>query len=186
MSASHRQSPKSSAADLLATGRRILTEHPVGALFQHREANPDELLWVGPVALTPNGRHLVMLSSRYSRVALAVRDHPSVNWTFTDGDEEVQVTFTGTAHLADTPTTFARWANFLSQEAKDCLLQYPSHTYGFTAVVTDLDTIRVAIPSHGIDLTCQIPPAKPTLPRRKRTVTPGESHRPTPSHSKAA
>jgi hypothetical protein len=169
-----------SADDLLVTGRRILSAHPVGALFQHRDAAPDELLWVGPVALTPDDHHLVMLSSRYSRVALAVRDHPNVVWTFTDGEEEVQVTFTGEAMLADTPAAFSRWANFLSQEAKDCLLQYPSHTYGFTAVVTTLETIRVAIPSHGIDVTRHIPP----FDHRKRNGAPRDSHR--SSHSKAA
>src|SRR4029453_18095162 len=85
MTATHRNSSKMSADDLLVTGRRILSAHPVGALFQHRDAAPDELLWVGPVALTPDDHHLVMLSSRYSRVALAVRDHPNVIWTFTDG-----------------------------------------------------------------------------------------------------
>lgn len=149
--------PDSAAEELLDTARRILTEHPVGALF-HTTETDEELLWVGPVALSPDGHHLVMLSSRYSRVALAVAENPRVSWTFTDSNEEAQVTFHGRAFLADTPASFARWANHLSQQAKDCLLQYPSHTYGFTAVVTQIEKVRVQVPSHEIDVSADLPP----------------------------
>ncbi|MGI8603037.1 MAG: hypothetical protein ACR2OZ_08555 [Verrucomicrobiales bacterium] len=171
MKSTYLESPTMALDDLLATARRILSTHPVGALFQRQGSTPNELLWVGPVALTPDARHLVMLSSRYSRVALAVREHADVIWTFSDGAEEAQVTFEGKAHLADTPGGFARWANHLSQSAKDCLLQYPSHTYGFTAVVTEIEKIRVSVPSHDIDVSARTPQAKPLIRQRKRGMT---------------
>jgi hypothetical protein len=167
--------------DVLVTARRILAAHPVGALFQRWRGDSDELLWVGPVALTPDGRHLVMLSSRFSRVSLAVRENPKVSWTFTDGDEEAQVTFEGSAHLADTPTTFAKWANHLSREARDCLLQYPSHTYGFTAVVTAIESIRITVPSHEIDVTARVSRGNRERVSRRRPIaahpSPASRHR---------
>jgi hypothetical protein len=179
-------SPSEPIEDVLVTARRILAAHPVGALFQRRRGDSDELLWVGPVAITPDGRHLVMLSSRFSRVALAVRENPNVSWTFTDGGEEAQVTFGGTAHLADTPGAFAKWSGHLSREARDCLLQYPSHTYGFTAVVTSVESIRISVPSHDIDLTVRLGAGKADHRPRRRQVARQMVHSPPSSRHKAA
>ena len=185
MKKSHCSAPEG-LKEILVTARRILAAHPVGALFQRRRGNTDELLWVGPVALTPSGRQLVMLSSRYSRVSLAVRENPDVSWTFTDGDEEAQVTFEGTANLADTPTAFAKWANHLSREARDCLLQYPSHTYGFTAVVTRIESIRISVPSHEIDVTFRVDGGKSESGSRRRHIAGRMTHAASASRHEAA
>ncbi len=150
--------PADEFSELVEVTHDLLGRHPVGSLALRGTAFPanpepdDNLLWVGPATITPDGRHVVMLSSRYSRVAMALRSRPEVEWAFTDAAEESHVTFHGTAHVVDSPSAFAKWARLMSAESKDRLLQYPSHTYGFVAVVTDVDELRVEVPSHGIDL----------------------------------
>lgn len=149
--------PETPISPLLESARRIIAAHPVGALSRPQRTGEKSPLWIGPVALTPDGRHLVTLISRDSGTAAELLGWSEVEWMFTDRNEEARVRLRGRALLTATRIQFVRWASFLSRPARESLLGSSSRAHEFHAVVTEVHSLRVTVPSHSIDLQGDLP-----------------------------
>ncbi len=143
--------------ELLHSTLRVIHSHPVGGLHRTASRRTTDLLWVGPAVCTPDGRHVVMILPRWSNLGGIIRLDPFVHWTFSDPDAETIVTLAGTARLAEAHTLAG-------------LLPTPAHLPQSTMVlITDVQTIHLRVPTHGIDLQTRLTPDwRTTSPRFHR------------------
>ena len=132
--------------DLQIVVDQLLEDHPVASFLRRGDSGLTEPIWVGPATLGADGCHVLAAVEPWDEIVAVGDGRTPVEWRFSDPELDIEVSFFGTARLVRRP----------APAGADRFGEPPTLDGGLM-LSTAIDSFRLSVPSHGIEIsrTCR-------------------------------